>query len=285
MVVTDHLHSLIKRVYDKQRLDFTAPYHCIKDDWIYSNFYNAYTLVQVPGERFFILTAKEAIQHISDPLLLDECKTFIAQEGEHAKIHHAYNEALLSSHYTRAKQIIEQWDTTFARWTSPHLPLKQRLLFVVMAEIFTAHIAEDFFQRWHGHWDQLNGNIALLFSFHNVEEIEHKSLCFDVFQHIYQEPPNAECYHSEWQDFKQMMITQSIKATTYFCACDSLLHQQPIRTYQEIHQQLTADNAIFPNGDLYPQYASEDFHPWQHDTRHWIDTWQNEWLKQLNPQD
>ena len=279
--MTNDIHTLIKRHYDNDRLKFASPFHCIKDDVIYSNFYNAYTLVQVPGERFFILTAKEVLPLIKDDFLVNECKTFIAQEGEHAKIHHAYNEALVRSHYTRAQDIINRWDQTFDAWTNPNLPLEKRLLFVVMAEIFTAHIAEDFFQRWHGQWDRLNNDIALLFSFHNVEEIEHKSLCFDLFSHIFNKEPNDKQYQSEWITFKKTMIEHSIHTTTYFTACDALLNQQPIPRQKTIEDYLTANDGIFANDDLYPDFQSASFHPWNHDSRHWIDIWEKEWLPRL----
>ena len=279
--MTDDIHTLIKRHYDNTRLKFSPPFHCIKDDIIYSNLYNAYTLVQVPGERFFILTAKEALPLIKDDFLVNECKTFIAQEAEHAKIHHAYNEALVHSHYTRAQDIIDRWDQTFDAWTNPNLPLEKRLLFVVMAEIFTAHIAEDFFQRWHGQWDRLNNDIALLFSFHNVEEIEHKSLCFDLFSHLFNKAPNDKEYHSEWITFKKTLIEHSIHTTTYFTACDALLNHQPIPRQKAIEDYLTANDGIFPNNDLYPDFQSTSFHPWNHDSRHWIDIWEREWLPRL----
>ena len=279
--MVNDIHTLIKRHYDSKRLKFQPPFHCIKDDVIYSNFYNAYTLVQVPGERFFILTAKEVIPLIKDPFLLKECKTFIAQEAEHAKIHHAYNQALLHSHYARAQEIIDRWDDTFHLWTDPSLPLEKRLLFVVMAEIFTAHIAEDFFKRWHGQWDRLNQDIALLFSFHNVEEIEHKSLCFDLFTHLFGKAPNAAEYQPEWKQFKKAMIDHSIHTTTYFTACDALLNHQPIPRQKTIQEYLTTSDGIFSNEDLYPDFQSSTFHPWNHDTRHWISIWEKEWLPRL----
>ncbi len=279
--MNDDIHTLINRHYDISRLTFSPPFHCILDDVIYSNLYNAYTLVQVPGERFFILTAKEALPLITDDYLAKECKTFITQEAQHAKIHHAYNQALIDSHYTRAKEIIERWDETFEPWTNPNLPLKKRLLFVVMAEIFTAHIAEDFFERWHGQWDRLNNDIALLFSFHNVEEIEHKSLCFDLFAHLYQEPPNAAKYQTEWIEFKNTMIQHTLHTTTYFTACDALLNHEPIPRHQAIKAYLTANDGIFSDGDLYPNFQSETFHPWNNDSRHWITLWENEWLPRL----
>jgi uncharacterized protein len=274
-------HTLTKRDYHPDRLTFKAPYHCIKDDIIYSNLYNAYTLVQVPGERFFILTMKEAIPLIKDERLTQEAKTFVAQEAEHAKIHHSYNKVITNAHYAKAQQIIDDWDTFFNEWTNPKLPLQRKLLFVVLAELFTAHIAEDFFDRWHNQWQRLDNNIALLFSFHNAEEIEHKSLCFDVYQSIYGHPANDPSNLPAWHQFKEKMIQNIIHATTYFTACDALLNKQPIPRRQQIQDYLSQPDGIFPNGKFCEEFDNPNFHPWDNDTSGWIQIWEKEWVPNL----
>ena len=123
---------------------------------------------------------------------MGQAKIFCWQEANHSAIHNNYNGALLDAHYPKLHLVGETWLDNFSQWIAPSVSLKQRLLFVVFLEVFSTYISMEFFQLWNNKLSQLDPRIGQLFSFHAMEKVEHRSLSFDLFEHIYNENPNAE---------------------------------------------------------------------------------------------
>jgi hypothetical protein len=144
-----------------------------------TNFFDNLSLFFPRGELFFI-TSVDAHKHVvEDPKLSAAVRAFCSQEGFHRREHVAYNEMLQAQGYptadidARVKRVLDR----ARRILSP----RRQLAVTCALEHFTALLAEGTL----GDDAVLAGahpELAALWRWHAVEENEHKSVAFDVYQ-------------------------------------------------------------------------------------------------------
>ena len=146
-----------------------------------SRFYDALSLSFPEGERFFIDSVRHFVPQIDDPALKAQAKGFAAQEAIHSREHVSYN-AHLRRHDidTRALERTIKWGLSVVRkW----LPQKGQLAITCALEHYTALFAALILSDP----QTMNGAhpfYADLWRWHAVEEDEHKSVAFDVYQTV-----------------------------------------------------------------------------------------------------
>lgn len=133
------------------------------------------------GEHFFVETVRNVREQISDPHLQADISAFIGQESMHARAHDQFNEHIQSHTYHLKKfdALFEQ-EMIRLRTLSP----RRQLAATVALEHFTAMIA-GYLLKHPRLIQQLPENMASLWIWHAVEEIEHKHVAFDVYQSIF----------------------------------------------------------------------------------------------------
>jgi len=133
-----------------------------------------------PGERFFVESVRRFRDQISDPTLKAEVAGFIGQEALHGREHDRLN-----SFFAERKLAVDiperyvKWGLRQLERFSPRL----QLACTTMMEHFTAHLAEQ----WLTHEDFRNssdGEMLKLWYWHALEELEHKSVAYDVFEQV-----------------------------------------------------------------------------------------------------
>lgn len=134
-----------------------------------------------PGEMFFIESVRNVRDQITDKQLLEDIRNFIAQEAFHSREHKSLNEHLIQSNYP---EVVEIEALTKARLDKfRKLPKVEQLAATVVMEHFTATLARLLLtdplikQKT----TQENRN---LWEWHALEELEHKSVAFDVLNAI-----------------------------------------------------------------------------------------------------
>jgi predicted metal-dependent hydrolase len=105
---------------------------------------------------------------------------FFKQEGHHAHHHDKLNE-VIRAHGFQIDEFLETY-TKLSRWIEDHVPAKLNLAGTAAAEHFTAILADGAFSK--GILDSLHPTMRELLSWHAAEEIEHKSVAFDVLRQI-----------------------------------------------------------------------------------------------------
>ncbi len=157
--------------------------HWHPDDPALSQLVNGASMLLPYMEPFIIDTMREAMKQVSDPGLLAEAKGWIAQESHHFAQHRRFNEVLIAQGYPQLRQrekVIEQeYDDLRKR------SLKYRVAYTAGFEtlaLATSHaIIAD---RAHLLRDA-DPAVASMWLWHAVDEIEHKNLAFDMYQHLY----------------------------------------------------------------------------------------------------
>ena len=214
--------------------------------------------------------------------LQEQLKIFIKQEAQHSVIHDRFN-SLLEQRYPQIKErVAKDWQHFEETWRLNCDDLQYRLYLVVISEIYTARLAEHFYDYFINDFDSLDPGVGYLFGYHWAEEIEHKSLMFDIYKHLYNEVPQAYYLHKKlWPEFQALSIERISLGTSYMSALDRLLYKTPFVSQAEVESVLCAADGVFPNHKFCPELDNPNFHPWDHDNRSMIELWDNDLRKRL----
>lgn len=142
--------------------------------------WNGANLLFPAGERFFVRSVRHYLDRLS-PELQAQVKGFCGQEGRHAQAHERLFGTLREQGFD-VDRIVGRYETIAFKYLEKVAPHALRLSITVAAEHFTALMAEGML----GVDITKNADpvIRNLFKWHAVEELEHKSVAFDVLEQI-----------------------------------------------------------------------------------------------------
>lgn len=130
-----------------------------------------------PGERFFVESVRRFRDRIDDPVLKAQVAGFIGQEALHGREHDRLND------FFRGRGLEVGIPDRFVRFGLRQLERfspRMQLACTTMMEHFTAHLAEQWLTN-----DEFRNSadpeMLKLWSWHALEELEHKSVAYDVF--------------------------------------------------------------------------------------------------------
>jgi hypothetical protein len=176
------------------RFDWSeTPLHWVPDDPFSTHMINVLHLLLPEGERHFIKAVLEASSLVDDPELEAAIKPFIQQESWHAWAHqvvldHLAEQGIDTAPYTdRLGRFLsvalgdppKRWPPVLKRWW-----LYRRLADVAALEHFTAVLGQWVLQNRGLDYAGTDPVMLDLLRWHGAEEIEHRSLVYDVYQHV-----------------------------------------------------------------------------------------------------
>ena len=181
----------------RTRFDLSeTPLHWIPGDPMATHMMNVLHIMLPPGERWFCDVYREALPLITDDTLRQDVKGFMGQEATHARAHEA-GRAYLAGHGIDTERTMAQAEwmrrnlgsaTPFGR-TVPK-PLRKtwlitRLSTIAAIEHFTAVLGDWILNESAG-LDAAGADPAMLdlLRWHGAEEVEHRSVAFDVYQNL-----------------------------------------------------------------------------------------------------
>src|SRR5690606_17956585 len=155
------------------------PRHWHSGDAFKTHFFNAMSVLFPDGERFFIDSVRLFREQIEDPLLKEQIRGFIGQEGHHSREHLVYSQRLRELGYD-----VDRLEHALQRrlgFVKKHLPGKLQLAATCATEHLTAIMADALLTE--PNWlDGADPRMARLWRWHALEETEHKAVAFDVYQ-------------------------------------------------------------------------------------------------------
>lgn len=134
-------------------------------------------------EPYLIRTMRDSLPHIRDAKLKEELKRFCAQEGEHFKQHAKANDIIRALHpdYEALRPLETELDLELKRFTK-EMPLKFNLAYAEGFESMTSAMSRAQFEC--GLYDRTDSPLAELAKWHVMEELEHRCVAFDVYEHV-----------------------------------------------------------------------------------------------------
>ena len=225
--------------------------------------HNALSATFPRGEAFFIEAVK-AHRDGAPPKLAAEIRAFVKQEINHTREHIAFNRLAEDHGYDIAeidRRVAELLALTKDR------PAIANLAVTMALEHYTAMMAHEFLAN-PDHFHMADEEVAAMWRWHSVEEIEHKGVAYDTWLHA----------TKDWSGWKRWKIRSLVMLTVtarFFANRwkDSLmlLEQDGISGWRArwgLFKYLTVSpgvvRRIFP---AWLGYFKPGFHPWDHDDR------------------
>ena len=213
------------------------------------------------GERFFVRSVRHYQPMLRSEKLKEEVKGFIGQEAHHGNEHEHFNELMQEKGIPTKK--VSDFVYNGIRWQEKRLSPERRLAKTCALEHFTAMLAEVMLENP----DFLKGmdeRMLPLWLWHAVEESEHKSVAYDVYQ---------EQVGDYWVRASEMaMTTLEFTGFTIFHYFQLRSEMDDKRDWKSIRSGF---NWLLGNpgflrklGPAYLAYYKRDFHPSKREKRH-----------------
>lgn len=159
------------------------PRHYVKGDLIMSHVVSMLSSVFPPGEDFFVRSVRNYRDQVTDPELRKQVAGFIGQEAMHSREHDRFNERLAQLGY-RTLLLDRIVDILLNTVGARILPKKVQLAVTAALEHYTATLAEMLLSVPEAREMLDVDEVRSLFVWHALEESEHKSVAFDVYQQV-----------------------------------------------------------------------------------------------------
>ncbi len=156
--------------------------HYADGDLIMSHVLSLLSALFPEGEDFFVESVRNYREQITDPELKRQVAAFIGQEAMHSREHRTLNTRLQDLGYqTWLADRLTRHGLNLGRRV---LPKVHQLAVTAALEHYTATLAEMIMTIPAVREGLDDGEIRSLFLWHALEESEHKSVAFDVFQTV-----------------------------------------------------------------------------------------------------
>ena len=246
------------------------PRHWHGGDPFKSHMFNAMSVLFPEGERFFIHSVRHFREQIKDPLLLEQIRGFIGQEGHHSREHELYNQRLRELGYD--VDYLERGVKRRIAFIKKRFSPEAMLAGTCAVEHFTA-ILGDVLLTNPRMLEGADAQMARLWRWHALEETEHKSVAFDMFMQVCGD---------------RKMLAKAMRRSTFFFMLDTtkgLMHMLKRdgqlwnwRVWRDGLSWLWGKQGVFrPLVGVYMDFYRDGFHPWQHDNRHLVELYRSDY--------
>lgn len=190
-------HTQDRLVPRKVKFDW----HNTAIDWLpnqpfASHFINQINMILPAGEFWFCRLYNKALPQVTDEKLRDDVQMFIRQEAMHARAHSSAIDEYLKERGISTKRNTDVMEFLFNKLladqplgiTLPKFAENEWLVFrlgiIAAVEHMTCVLGKYALENHH--WDEMNGDPVFLdlIRWHGAEEVEHRSVAFDLYQHL-----------------------------------------------------------------------------------------------------
>jgi len=153
----------------------------IEDDHELSFAFIAASLLLPHLEPYLIRSMKAAQRHVTDPEVLEGLKGFAAQEGQHYRMHMKFNETIRRSGFPGLDALEKELSDDYHRFSKTK-SLRFNLAYAEGFEAVTMHVVKRLMEP-NGFGEDLPVFLQM-WEWHFVEELEHRTVAFDVYDHV-----------------------------------------------------------------------------------------------------
>jgi predicted metal-dependent hydrolase len=243
----------------------------VDGDIVYSHFVAGLSAGFPPGEEGFIRSVRRFADRITDPELKKRVAGFIGQESMHGQEHRRLNEKLVELGYE-----IEWLDRKALKERQirleQRLPRKVHLALTAAAEHYTAVLAERTLATPEVQAIPGDPEVWHLLNWHAMEELEHKSVAFDVYRAV---GGTERMRIAVMAVLYALTIPFTLTSLTIGLARDPVARRQPRRLIREARALFSGPLFAGLSADL-AKYMRPGFHPDDIDNRALLEHWQDE---------
>jgi len=260
------LHIVARKIIYDYRAPLKANLYWFNHNPFMTHFIDALQSLFPDGERSFIEAATDGAKILRNRGCLNaqmeqDLKLFQLQEALHSQQHRLWNEALVEAGYGK----LVEYNKTFHQGLTQsrrRFSAKWRLAFTAAAEHYTASLAYIFVNINQDLLTKSDFPFNSLLLYHAMEEIEHKSVCFDLSKML---------SPSYLRRVISLALVSLNLATNIYSRMRYMLNQDGLwkRAYKgNIWGSLVGKRGLLRG--LLPriaQYLRPSFHPWLTDER------------------
>lgn len=240
--------------------------HPFKTAW-----FNAMSITFPLGEKFFIDSVRHFSDRIDDPKLNEEIRGFCGQEGYHRREHDRYNRALCRLRGYDLGYMEGRLEKKIELGKKFMSPLEQ-LAVTAALEHITAIMAESALSGDNPMMGVVDAPMQQLWNWHAAEEMEHKSVAFDVYRAV---EGTEKMRRSAMRRATLFLLMDILVGLVHMLRRDGKLWN--VRLWGQGWKFLFFRGGILRRvWPAYRDYFGEGFHPWQRDTRPLLQAWQGE---------
>lgn len=239
------------------------------NDPVVTHFFNALQATFPEGERFFIDSARDARDEYGKENLSDELnrdiQLFIKQEAFHGREHENWNKALINLGYDKMAEF-DQNLKDLRIWARENAPAKSRLAGTAASEHYTASLAHIFLNKRRDLIEGAAKPFQYLLAYHALEEVEHKAVCYDLYQEV------SGNYFNRilgllFSTFDLMRLVRARQI--YLMKKDGLwTWKHRLRAWKFVWGK---EGLVWTLMPYFLDYFRPDFHPWDSDERQKLD--------------
>lgn len=264
----------VRRIRFRFREPERMPHYLVEDDIVLSHLVALLSAIFPPGEESFIRSVRRFTDRVTDPELKKRVAAFIGQESVHGQEHRRLNDKLIEMGYPFVRLFTFDRDSFRQRAVErieKMSPGYVHLAMTAAAEHYTATLGERVLAS-----DEIQAIPAdpegrHLLNWHAMEELEHKSVAFDVYR---------AAGGPEWIRIGVMavMYVYTIPMVTIGVALSILTDPRgwrPIKLLRQTHYVFRGPILRGLMADL-RKYLRPGFHPDDVDTSALLERWQRE---------
>jgi len=253
-----------------------TPLHWLPQQPFTSHFINEINLLLPAGEFWFCKLYNQALPLVKDAKLREDVQGFIRQEAMHARAHDGAVAEYLGSHGIETESYMRRvgWlfevalaDAPFGR-KIPRMAQRQWLVFrlglIAAIEHMTCVLGK--YALDNKTWDELGADPVLLdlIRWHGAEEVEHRSVAFDLYKHLGGSYPTR---------YYLMTITFPVVFGLWVAGAAHLMRQDPLlagkrpsvlRPWIWLEWQRQAKSGLLPSLPWLFKEELRYLNPWYH---------------------
>jgi len=161
--------------------------HFVENDIVFSHLVAVLSGAFPPGEESFIRSVRRFSDQITDPVLKKRVAGFIGQESVHGQEHRKLNAQLVDLGYPIVRFLLFAPNTVRQRLMvriENLMPAKVHLAMTAAAEHYTAVLGARVLSKEEIQAIPGDPEVWHLLNWHAMEELEHKSVAFDVYRAV-----------------------------------------------------------------------------------------------------
>lgn len=256
---------------DLDHATMAMPKYFVAGDPVRSHIAAMLSSVFPEGEDFFVRSVRAHRDRIDDPDLATQVKGFIGQEALHGRQHREFNDRLQELGYPT--HFVDRQVKGGLAFLNKVAPKQAQLGVTAALEHYTATLAEVLLTDDGARDEFATDEARTLFTWHALEETEHKAVAYDVFQQVvgnhWVRVGTMAGVHVGFLVAMSTSVALSLAKDPGSRKVGRLarslwgLHSHPFFT-RKVIQRLR-------------DYNRRDFHPDDHDTVELLDEWREWW--------
>ena len=133
-------------------------------------------------EPYLIRSMKAAKKHVTDPVVAEGLDKFVRQEAQHYQMHKKFNETIRLAGFPELEALEKELSDDYHRFSNTK-SLKFNLAYAEAFEALTMHAVKHMMEP-NGFGENLPPFMQMI-EWHFVEELEHRTITFDVYDHVF----------------------------------------------------------------------------------------------------